>query len=121
MMKTLTLAAALLTLGAPAALAVAKTPAAAFKGHELAKQAKISLADARAIALKARPGKVIDQELEKETGGSGLRYAFDMKTRAGTYEIGIDARTGKVLENGIETAAQEKAEVRAERAEKPRR
>jgi len=56
------------------------------------------------IALKAQPGKITDRELEKEFGGSGLRYSFDVKTGNVTHEVGIDARTGKVLENSIEGA-----------------
>jgi uncharacterized membrane protein YkoI len=32
-----------------------------------------SLAAAYAIVLKARPGRITDEELEKESGGSGLR------------------------------------------------
>ncbi len=49
-------------------------PALAYKGEELAKDAKISIEEARAIALKAHPGKITDEELEREAGGSGLRY-----------------------------------------------
>jgi uncharacterized membrane protein YkoI len=73
-----------------------------YSGQELAANAKISLDQARAIALKARPGSVTDQELEKEKGGSGLRYSFDIKSGRKTYEVGIDAQTGKVLENAPE-------------------
>lgn len=73
----------------------------AFTGEKLAKDAKIQLTQARAIALKAHPGKITDQELEKEKGGSGLRYSFDIKQhgKKGTQEVGIDAMTGAVLEN----------------------
>jgi len=78
--------------------------AAAYQGHELAGQASITLEQARAIALKARPGAVTDQELEKEAGGSGLRYSFDIKSAGRAYEVGVDAKTGKVLENGAEGA-----------------
>src|SRR5436190_24034304 len=114
-MKTLALtAAAVLALATPAFAAM---PAATYKGHELAKQATISLASARAVALKARPGKITDQELEKEAGGSGLRYSFDVTSRGKSYEVGVDARTGKVLENAVETAAQERAEARTEKRE----
>ncbi len=73
-----------------------------FKGDKLAAKAKITLADAEAIALKARPGDVTDKELEKEKGGSGLRYSFDIKANGVTYEVGVDAKTGAVLENGTE-------------------
>ena len=77
----------------------AASTAMAYTGHELAKDAKISIKQARAIALKAHPGEITDQELEKERGGSGLRYSFDIKRGAITQEVGIDARTGRVLEN----------------------
>jgi uncharacterized membrane protein YkoI len=73
--------------------------AIAYTGEELAKDAKIDIQAARNIALKARPGKITDEELEKEKGGSGLRYSFDIKRGTKTYEVGVDAMTGKVLEN----------------------
>ena len=71
----------------------------AYKGEVLAKQAKISLQQARELALKAFPGKIIDEELEKEAGGSGLRYSFDIRRGKLVHEVGIDAADGKVLEN----------------------
>jgi len=74
----------------------------AFTGAELAKNAKITLTQARTIALKAHPGKITDEELEKEKGGSGLRYSFDVQDNAGTHEVGVDAKSGKVLENKLE-------------------
>ena len=43
-------------------LAVAKAPGV-LKGAELSAQASVTLATARATALKARPGKITDQEL----------------------------------------------------------
>lgn len=73
-----------------------------LKGANLAPMAKISLVTARASALAARPGVITDQELEKESGGTGLRYSFDIKSNGKTFEVGVDARTGKVLENGAE-------------------
>ena len=78
------------------------TAAVAYTGEDLAPQAKVSLDKARAIAIKARPGQITDQELEKEKGGSGLRYSFDVKNGKTTYEVGVDAKTGKVLENKAE-------------------
>jgi hypothetical protein len=92
--------------------------AGAFKGQELAGQAKLTIDQARAIAAKARPGKVIDQELEKEAGGSGLRYAFDVQSQGKTYEVGVDASTGAILENATESAAAEAKEAKSEKAEK---
>ena len=77
-------------------------PALAFTGEKLAKDAKVSIAEARAIALKAHPGKITDEELEREAGGTGLRYSFDIKTDGSTQEVGVDAVTGRVLENAKE-------------------
>jgi uncharacterized membrane protein YkoI len=85
-----------------AALLITSSGAVAYTGQELEKDSKISIQQASAIALKARPGKITDRELEQEKGGSGLRYSFDVKSRGITYEVGIDAVTGKVLENDPE-------------------
>jgi uncharacterized membrane protein YkoI len=74
----------------------------AFTGRKYAREARINLEQARAIALKAHPGKITDEELEHETGGSGLRYSFDIRSDKGTQEVGVDARTGKLLENAPE-------------------
>jgi uncharacterized membrane protein YkoI len=40
--------------------------------------------------------------LEREHGGSGLRYSFDVKRSGVTQEVGVDALTGRVLENKAE-------------------
>ena len=80
-------------------LLAATFPAMAYNGQALEKNAKISIKQARAIALKTHPGVITDQELERERGGSGLRYSFDIKRGAVTQEVGVDARTGRVLEN----------------------
>lgn len=93
--------AALALAGAAAAKPLSSTH---YAGHELAGQAKVDLAHAKVIALKAHPGVVIDQELEKEDGGSGLRWSFDIRSKGATYEVGVDATDGKVLENAKEGA-----------------
>jgi hypothetical protein len=80
-------------------LAGASVPAFAYTGEELAGTAKLSLNQARAIALKAVPGTIADLELEKEDGGSGLRYSFVIKKGGKAYEVGVDAQTGAILEN----------------------
>ena len=77
-------------------------PAAAYTGQKLAGKAKITIEQARAIALKAHHGQITDEELEREGGGSGLRYSFDVKKGAVTYEVGVDAVSGRVLENKAE-------------------
>ena len=101
-MKKLSLLALSALAGAGALLAA--QPTLAYTGEALARHAAVSIDQARSIALKVRPGQITDQELEKERGGSGLRYSFDIKSADGTYEVGVDARTGKVLENGKEGA-----------------
>ncbi|MEO8224323.1 MAG: PepSY domain-containing protein [Gammaproteobacteria bacterium] len=85
--------------GAPVAV---ERNAKAYTGEELARDAKITLVEARAIAVKAHPGTIADEELEVEGGGSGLRYSFDIKDASGTHEVGVDAKTGTVLENKLE-------------------
>lgn len=76
--------------------------ALAYTGQKFEHEAKVGIEQARVIALKAHPGKITDEELEKENGGSGLRYSFDIKNGKVTQEVGVDAMTGKVLENAPE-------------------
>ena len=78
------------------------TSAFAYSGEKLAANAKVTIDQARSIALKAHPGTITDEELEKEKGGSGLRYSFDIKSGGRVYEVGVDAQTGDVLENSKE-------------------
>lgn len=89
-------------LGAVVALIALAGTAMAYTGQNLEGGARIGISEARALALKVQPGTVADQELEKEPGGSGLRYSFDIKVDTGTYEVGVDAVTGAVLENHLE-------------------
>ena len=76
----------------------------AYCGQRSAHDARITMAQARRIALKTEHGKIIVGELEHEAGGSGLRYSFDIRSGKATHEVGVDAQTGKVLENSIEGA-----------------
>ena len=85
-----------------AGLLTVSSPVSAYSGQEMEKNAKISMQEASASALKARPGRITDRELEQERGGSGLRYSFDVKSHGTIYEVGVDAMTGKVLENDLE-------------------
>ena len=92
------------TVGIASLLMAVAFAAQAYTGEALAKHAKVSITEARAIALKAHPGKITDEELENEKGGSGLRYSFDIIQvgKKGTQEVGVDAMTGVVLENKLE-------------------
>lgn len=61
------------------------------------KRAKITLEEARAIALKRVSGTFVEEELEKEKGR--LQYAFDIRDSAGkVWDVEIDAITGEVLQ-----------------------
>jgi uncharacterized membrane protein YkoI len=100
MLAGVTATAAVVTVGSAARAQDAKP--AAFTGEKYVKDAKISLAEARATALKVYPGEIVSEELEKEKGGSGLRYSFDIKNGRVTHEVGVDAKTGRVLENSVE-------------------
>ena len=74
----------------------------ALDGEKYLKDASVKPAEARASALKAYPGKIVSEELEKETGGSGLRYSFVISHHSAKHEVGIDGKTGAVLENSVE-------------------
>jgi uncharacterized membrane protein YkoI len=75
--------------GGASAASVAKPPAP-----------RISMVQARAMALKLAPGKIISSEYENE--GGIWRYSFDIQQRGNVQEIGIDGRTGRVVENKSE-------------------
>ena len=66
------------------------------------KDATVSPDTARSTAIKEFRGEIVAEELEEEQGGSGLRYSFDVKAGAVTHEVGVDAKTGVVLENSLE-------------------
>lgn len=83
-------------------LTAATASAFAYTGQKFEKEAKVSIEQARATALKAHPGKITDEELEQEKGGSGLRYSFDIRHGKVTQEVGVDAKTGQILENAPE-------------------
>ena len=60
----------------------------------------IGIARAQAIALGAAPGKIMSAEYEKE--GGDWRYSFDIQQRGHVQEIGVNARTGRIVENKSE-------------------
>jgi hypothetical protein len=82
---------------------------------ELQKEAKLSMADARAMALRTVPNSTIQAgEIERE--GGKLIYSFDMKVpgKSGIDEVNIDAISGKLVSHQHETPAAEKAEAKAD-------
>jgi uncharacterized membrane protein YkoI len=90
MLKTLRILTVIAVLGAgSAAIAAVKAPAP-----------RVSMAAAKAMALKLAPGKIMSSEYEKE--GGAWRYSFDIQQRGHVQEIGIDGQTGKVVENKSE-------------------
>lgn len=88
-----------------ASLAMSMTAqAATYKGSQYAGEAKLTIEEARALANKAYPGTIVEEELEHKRGGSGLRYSFDIRANHVTHEVAIDAKTGDVLENTRESS-----------------
>jgi len=63
----------------------------------------LNTVQAREIALRTYPGKLVSEELEEEAGGSGLRYSFVISNNSVKHEVGVDANTGLVLENSVES------------------
>lgn len=88
MIKTIPMLFAATMLLAGAATAATKPPA------------KLTMAQARAIALKKAPGRVQDAEYEKE--GGGWRYSFDIRQGKRIHEIGVDANSGRIVEDKYE-------------------
>jgi hypothetical protein len=70
-------------------------PAYSYTGEKLAKGAKVSIEQARTIALQNRAGAITDEELEREKGGSGPRYSFDIKNDGAVYEVGVERSPAK--------------------------
>ncbi len=84
----------------------------------LQKEAKITMDEAKAIALKKVPGTIDSGELEREHGK--LIYSFDIKVsgKSGITEVAVDAINGKIIDVHHETPAKEAAEKKKEAREK---
>jgi uncharacterized membrane protein YkoI len=82
----------------------------------LVKQAKITEAQARSIALaRVANGTVRSSELEKEKGR--LIWSFDIATpkTQNITEVQVDAKTGKTVSTRIETPSKQAKEAQSER------
>ena len=82
----------------------------------LSKAAKITMAQAQKAALTKEAGKIQSKEIEREKGR--LIYSFDIKMADGIHEVNIDAMTGEVVEDTVESAAAEAKEKAAEKKQK---
>ena len=78
-----------------------------------ASKPRITMQQARATATAKASGKVKSAELEKEHGK--LVYSFDIVTDAGIREIQVDAYSGVIVADQVETAADEAREAAQER------
>jgi uncharacterized membrane protein YkoI len=91
--------------------------AGAFAATTTKPHPKISMKEARAIALKTAPGTVKSEELENEKGK--WIYSFDIATsKTDITEVNVDAMNGKVVDVQHENAAKEAAERKLEAKEK---
>ncbi len=81
----------------------------------LQKEAKISMQQAQKTALAKEPGTIKSKELEREHGK--LMYSFDIKTKQGIREVNVDAMTGQVIEDSVESPADEAKEKQQEMKE----
>lgn len=61
-------------------------------------KAKISLEEAKKIALAAHPGEIVEIEYEIESNGNAS-YEFDIKTKDGEVKLEVDASTGRIIED----------------------
>lgn len=78
-------------------IAALSTPAfAATPQHK----PRLTMAEARVIALKRAPGTIADAEYEREKGA--WRYSFDIRQGKRIHEIGVDGDTGRIVEDSYE-------------------
>lgn len=85
-------------------------------------KAKITIEQAREIALQAAPGKIVGEELEREGKvpfRKQLVYSFDIRNSSGTImEVWVNARTGKIVHQSGENAEQEAKEKKEDAKKK---
>jgi Peptidase propeptide and YPEB domain len=83
------------------------------------KKPKLSMQEAQKIALEKEPGTIKSSELEKEHGV--LIYSFDIVRDNQIHEVGVDANTGKIVEDKIEDPAAEAKEEQEEQEEQAKK
>jgi hypothetical protein len=82
----------------------------------LSKEAKITMEQAQKTALTKEAGKIQSKEIEREKGK--LIYSFDIKMADGVHEVNVDAMTGEVVQDTVESAAAEAKEKAADKKQK---
>ncbi len=102
-MKTAVIAVYAILLGAPALCAGA--------GEAISREQALETALNKVTGISVK-----SSELEKEEGKEV--WSFDLQTPAGIREIWVDARTGAVVRDEMESAADEKAEAAKDEAAK---
>jgi uncharacterized membrane protein YkoI len=70
----------------------------AYTGEKLAKGAKVSIEQARAIAASESRSDH-RRRIGTREGRQRPSLSFDIKSDGAVYEVGVDAQTGKVLED----------------------
>jgi uncharacterized membrane protein YkoI len=67
-------------------------------GHATPHHAKVPIEDARAVALRTVPGRIVAEELEEENGR--WIYSFEIRNegeRGRIHEVNVDADRGTVV------------------------
>ncbi len=96
------------TLALSAALCALPTAAA----HAAQHKTKLTMSDAKKIALAKESGSIKSGELEHEKGR--WIYSFDVQHQAQVREVNVDANTGEVVEDSVDNPADEAKEAAAE-------
>jgi len=85
----------------PNGIRVAPSTRRPVSSAEFITKAKISSNQARETALHTFDGEVLHQRVDREKGGSGLRYSFGIVNGPTAHEVGVDAISGEVLEDSV--------------------
>ena len=96
------------------AMTLSLITAGAMRASAATPKTKLTRADAEKIALNKEAGTIKSGELEKEHGR--MIFSFDVQTRAGVHEVNIDANTGAVVEDSVESAADAAREAKEDAA-----
>ncbi|MEP6756093.1 MAG: PepSY domain-containing protein [Chthonomonadales bacterium] len=95
----------------------AQSQAAHSKKAASHSHAKITAAQAEAVALKKYPGKV-EGKINFENEEGSWQYAVNVRSGKTLREVMVDANTGKIANVEVTTKAEETKEQKAEAAHK---